>query len=285
MTCFPNAKINIGLNVTGLRSDGYHNLETVFYPVPLFDELTVAAGELAIGHCATAEAGSGFVLHSGGVPLNCPAEKNLVIKVLRNLREDFRIGDVHIYLYKRIPDGAGLGGGSSDAAFMMKALNRLFGLDLSDEEMEKRLSDIGADCAFFVRNKPVFAEGIGNVFSPVSLSLSGLHLAIVKPRASVSTPKAYSLVRPKKPEHRIIDILKEPVESWKAELRNDFEEGVFAMFPEIARVKAELCRMGASYAAMSGSGAAVFGLFRTQPADGMLRSVFPDCFVWECCLP
>lgn len=281
MICYPNAKINLGLNVTSVRDDGYHNLETVFYPVPLCDTLSVSTAEEPVESCKMQVSASDFALYTGGIPMNCPAEKNLVVKALRFLENKYTLSRVHICLYKRIPGEAGLGGGSSDATFMMKAINQLFKLGISSEKMEQYVSEIGADCAFFVRNKPVFASGIGNVFSPVGLSLKNWNIVIVKPQESVSTKQAYSLVHPHKPERCAKDIVAEPVESWKDTLHNDFEEGIFAMYPQIGRVKQQLYDIGATYAAMSGSGSAVFGLFRKPQSENFLRSAFKENFIWQ----
>lgn len=281
MICYPNAKINLGLNVTSVRDDGYHNLETVFYPVPLCDTLVVSTAEEPIENCKMQASAPDFALYTGGIPMNCPAEKNLVVKALRSLENKYALSRVHIYIHKRIPGEAGLGGGSSDATFMMKAINQLFKLEIRNEKMEQYVSEIGADCAFFVRNKPVFASGIGNVFSPVGLSLKNWNIVIVKPQESVATRKAYLLVCPHKPERCAKDIVAEPVESWKDTLHNDFEEGVFTMYPQIGRVKQQLYDIGATYAAMSGSGSAVFGLFRKPQSDNLLRSVFKENFIWQ----
>ena len=282
MIYHPNAKINLGLNVTSSRTDGYHNLETVFYPIPLCDTLSVSTQEESDEECSTTESAPDFVLHTGGIPMNCPASHNLIIKVLRSLKADHHFGRIHISLLKRIPSGAGLGGGSSDAAFMLKALNQLLNMKISGNEMEQRLTKIGADCAFFIRNKPMFATGIGNELTPVNLSLKGWNIVIIKPQAFVSTPKAYSLIHPQKPQHCAADIINEPVENWKETLHNDFEQGVFSLFPQIGRIKAQLYDLGATYAAMSGSGSAVFGLFRQAQSPNTLHTIFKENFIWQC---
>lgn len=286
MITYPNAKINLGLNVTERRSDGYHNLETVFYPIPLCDVLRVEAETDRIApHAAdvfpegcpvcTHEADD-YTLHTGGINIDCPPEKNLIIKVLRNIRQDFSIPRIHIYMYKRVPSGAGLGGGSSDAAFMMKLLNEQFMLGLTEDEMETRITPLGADCAFFVRNRPTLATGIGNIFTPVSLSLTGWHLVLVKPDVFVSTKEAYAQIRPHRPDTSVAELVARPVETWRDTLVNDFEKGIFALHPEIAAVKQRLYDLGAVYAAMSGSGSSVFGLFQVPlPAVGEL---FPGSF-------
>lgn len=263
----PNAKINLGLNIVQKRPDGYHNIETVFYPIPLCDELTVT------------EEGQEDSLVISGIPVAGDMQDNLVMRVLRNLRKDFDIPPVHINLQKNIPSGAGLGGGSSDAAFMMRAVNEHFSLMMTDEEMAQRVASLGADCAFFIYNKPTFAEGIGNEFSPIELDLSGWWIVLVKPSDFVSTREAYSQITPQYPAKRIKEIIQQPVATWKDLLRNDFEESVFVQHPTIANIKRTLYLLGADYAAMSGSGSSVFGLFRQQPKD--LKDVFHPHFYFE----
>lgn len=294
MKVHPNAKINLGLNVTERRPDGYHNIETVFYPIPLCDTLLVEAtdhtDEYTIrkhmqevfpeGTDIHTEQCPEYILHTGGIAVDCPPEKNLIIKALRDLQRDFTLPHLIIYMYKRIPSGAGLGGGSSDAAGMMKALNAEFRLGLSDDELETRVSALGADCAFFVRNRVTFASGIGNVFSPIGLSLEGWYLVLVKPDVFVSTKEAYSLIRPHRPKVPVTELITRPVETWKDTLCNDFEEGIFRLHPEIRTVKERLYAQGAAYAAMSGSGSSVFGLFRTPPSEP--EQIFPGAFC-TCC--
>lgn len=284
MICHPNAKINLGLNVTERRPDGYHNLETIFYPIPICDALQVEtdAGIPSVippGGCAVhVDKLPDYTLSTAGIDVGCPPEKNLLIKALRALKQDFDLPHLYIYMYKQIPSGAGLGGGSSDAAFMMKTLNAMFSLGLSEEELERRVAVLGADCAFFVRNRPVFATGIGNIFSPLELSLAGWHLVLVKPDIFVSTKEAYSCIRPQHPATSVTDIVRRPVEEWRGLLTNDFEEGIFALHPAIAGIKEQLYARGAAYAAMSGSGSSVFGLFRQMQDEAELQALFPGCF-------
>ena len=170
-----------------------------------------------------------YTFRSGGIDIDCPPEQNLLIKGLRLIREHYALPHLYISLHKQIPSGAGLGGGSSDAAHTMKSLNQMFNLGLSDNELEERVTGLGADCPFFVRNRPVFATGIGNIFTPIGLSLSGWHLVLVKPDIFVSTKEAYARISPRRPETPITDIIRRPVEEWKDLLTNDFEEGVFAL--------------------------------------------------------
>ena len=264
MIVYPNAKINLGLNVVAKRPDGYHDIETAFYPIPLQDALEVADAPT-------------FRFRMAGTPLDCPAGDNLVIKVLQMVEQDFKLPELDIFLYKHIPSGAGLGGGSSDAAFMLMLLNERFGLGLTKEEMKARLATLGADCPFFVENRPVLATGIGDVMTPIDISLAGWTLVLVKPDIAVSTAEAYAGVKPQKPATPIAEILKLPVEQWQGRLCNDFEESVFARHPEIAATRDLLLDLGATYAAMSGSGSAVFGLFKAPLED--IDKAFAGMFV------
>ena len=264
MIVYPNAKINLGLNVVRRRLDGYHDLETIFYPIPLQDALEV-------------QEAAQFTFRQTGTLLDCAAGDNLVIRALRMVETEHQLPELDIHLFKHIPSGAGLGGGSSDAAFMMKLLNEKFALGMTDDEMEERLSHLGADCPFFVRNRPVFATGIGNIFTPIDLDLSGWTLVLVKPDIYVSTRDAYADVRPAEPSVALTEIIRHPVEEWQGLMANDFEASVFPRHPEIAAIKDLLLDQGATYAAMSGSGSAVFGLFR-QPLEHV-DETFSGCFV------
>lgn len=265
MICFPNAKINLGLNVTEKRPDGYHNIETIFYPIPVKDALEVVPARE-------------FSFSQTGIAIDGPSEKNLVIKALNLLKEEFNIPPLEIHLLKAIPFGAGLGGGSSDAAFMLKLLNDFCNLGLEVDRLEALAASIGADCPFFIRNKPVFASGIGNLFSEVEVSLKGYTLCLVKPDIAVSTPEAYSLVKPAFPEVGIKEIVSKPIAEWRNLLVNDFEKSVFARYPQIEMIKETMYDSGAIYASMSGSGSSVFGLF-AEPTS--IKDRFSDCFVWE----
>lgn len=290
MICYPNAKINLGLNVTERRPDGYHNLETIFYPISIHDVLRVEEATEEVesidnffpkGSTVVTQKTEDYILRTGGIDIDCPAEKNLIIKVLRQLKSDYDIPCLHIDMLKQIPSGAGLGGGSSDAAFMMKTLNNMFRLGLSDEDMERRLSGLGADCAFFVRNQPVFATGIGNIFSPCNLSLKGWTLILVKPDIFVSTKEAYAGITPHYPDRCVTDITQNPVDEWKDTLTNDFEEGIFKLYPAISDFKSRLYHLGAFYASMSGSGSSVFGLFKTPLDITLLQKEFDKHFYWQ----
>lgn len=267
MITYPNAKINLGLNIVEKRPDGYHNLETIFYPINLQDALEVTL----------LEGDKEYELTLSGTPIEGNPEDNLVIKAYRLLKEDYpHIAPVDIHMYKHIPTGAGLGGGSADAAFMIKLLNDKFKLGLSIEEMENYAARLGADCAFFIQNKPVFASGIGNIFEPIQLSLKGYFLVLIKPDIFVSTKDAFSLITPKMPVQSLKEIVRMPVETWRATMKNDFENSVFKKFPEIAAIKDKLYDMGAIYASMSGSGSSVYGIFREQVE--FVDEIFSGCF-------
>ncbi|MCD8237129.1 MAG: 4-(cytidine 5'-diphospho)-2-C-methyl-D-erythritol kinase [Prevotellaceae bacterium] len=254
MIVYPNAKINIGLNVVERRPDGYHNLETVFYPINLQDAIEIKNIEGAVPEC-------GYQLKVSGTILDGTPEDNLVVKAYKLLKKDFGLPPVSIFVYKHIPTGAGLGGGSSDAAFTIKMLNERFGLGLDVKQMEAYSAELGADCAFFIENKPVFATGIGNVFHDLSLSLSGKSLVLVRPDIFVSTRDAYAAVVPHRPDVSLPELLSKPLETWKDTVVNDFEASVFPKYPEIAAIKDKLYDMGAVYASMSGSGSSVYGIF------------------------
>ncbi|MDR1527670.1 MAG: 4-(cytidine 5'-diphospho)-2-C-methyl-D-erythritol kinase [Dysgonamonadaceae bacterium] len=268
MITFPNAKINLGLNVVSKRPDGYHNIETVFYPVRLYDALEIVPA-----------AGGITTFSQTGIPIAGDPQQNLVLKAYRLLKEHYDIPELDIYLQKNIPFGAGLGGGSADAAFMLQLLNDFSGLHLQDQQLEDYAAQLGADCPFFIQNRPVFAEGTGTILTPVSISLRGYYLVIIKPDIHVSTQEAYSYVKPRTPRESVRDRICRPVETWKDYLINDFEDGVFARFPAIGAIKQKLYEKGAVYACMSGSGSSVFGLFETPES---LQAEFPGSTVLSC---
>lgn len=250
MILFPNAKINIGLNIVARRVDGYHEIETVFYPVPWCDILEIVPATT-----------SQTTLTISGRQIDCPAEKNLVIKAYNCVAGSYDIPDVDIYLRKMIPDGAGLGGGSSDAAFTIKGLNEMFSLGMSDEEMAEMASTIGADCPFFIYNRPTYATGIGTTFTPIDLTLNDYCIVIVKPMVSVPTKEAYAGVTPAPPLHSLTSSITLPATQWDKLIVNDFEASIFPQHPIIKQIKDRLVSLGAVYASMSGSGSSVFGIF------------------------
>ncbi|MEE0994221.1 MAG: 4-(cytidine 5'-diphospho)-2-C-methyl-D-erythritol kinase [Prevotella sp.] len=262
MITFPCAKINLGLNIVSKRPDGYHNLETVFYPIPLTDALEIKYMDEKFPSESPCD------LKITGNDVDCNEEDNLVIKAYQLLAADFQLPRVHAHLVKRIPTQAGLGGGSSDAAYMIRLLDERFRLNIGIPEMERYAAKLGADCAFFITADPSYAEGIGDVLMPADVpgaGLGGYYLAVVKPSVAVSTRDAYAAIVPKTPTKCCRDIVRQPIETWKDELVNDFEAPIFAMHPELAAIKLSLYDAGAVYAAMSGSGSALFGIFREQP--------------------
>lgn len=262
MITFPCAKINLGLNIVNKRPDGYHNLETVFYPIPLTDALEIKYMDEKFPSESPCD------LKITGNDVDCNEEDNLVIKAYQLLAADFQLPRVHAHLVKRIPTQAGLGGGSSDAAYMIRLLDERFRLNIGIPEMERYAAKLGADCAFFITADPSYAEGIGDVLMPADVpgaGLGGYYLAVVKPSVAVSTRDAYAAIVPKTPTKCCRDIVRQPIETWKDELVNDFEAPIFAMHPELAAIKLSLYDAGAVYAAMSGSGSALFGIFREQP--------------------
>ena len=274
MITFPNAKINIGLQVTERRPDGYHNLDTVFYPIPINDALEVIVAEGADYDCR---------LHISGITIEGDTDNNLVVRAYRLLATDYTLPSVDIYLHKHIPTGAGLGGGSADASFMLRLLNEMFELGITTEKLEAYAARLGADCPFFITGNPVYATGIGNEFHSIDLDLSGWHVVVVKPDVFVSTKEAYSMVRPEKPAVTLDAKIVRPIAEWKDTISNDFEKGIFALHPELASIKAKLYELGATYAAMSGSGSALFGLFETPIAS--VEQHFPGCFCQQQKLP
>ena len=267
MITFPNAKINLGLNIVERRPDGYHNIETVFYPGPLTDVLEIVP----------ANDGDETTLTSYGNKVDCPPEKNLVMKAYRLLQAQYGLPAVAIHLYKHIPDGAGLGGGSSDAAHALVMLNKMFSLGLSDRELAAHAVTLGADCAFFIYNRPMLATGIGDVLSPIDVNLKGRTLLLVKPAMGVDTRTAYSRVKPQAPATPLTEILPRPINSWDGMLVNDFEPSVFAALPQLWLIKARLLDAGAQYAAMSGSGSTIFGIFDSDKLAVAAADTFADC--------
>ncbi len=264
MIKFPNCKINLGLNILEKRKDGFHNIETVFYLVPMSDILEVVPSE-------------GVKFQVSGIQIPGNSEDNLVMRAYRLLSKDYNLPDVHVHLHKVVPAGAGLGGGSSDASNMILLLNEYFQLGLDEETMMNYARQLGSDCSFFIKNKPVFAYNKGDVFKEIELDLSGYKIIIVKPDVHISSADAYGGVKPIIPEKDLTDLIQLPIEQWKDTIRNDFEETVFPKYPEIKAIKEQLYNAGAVYASMSGSGAAVFGLFNNEIPE----ITFDNCFVWK----
>lgn len=265
MIVFPNCKINLGLSIIGKRSDGYHNLETVFYPLPFYDVLEVIHHPHQNGDCA---------LITSGIEIEGSPETNLCVKAYRLLKYDFpQLPSVKIHLHKTIPAGAGLGGGSADGAFMLMLLNDKFKLHLTEEKLLQYALMLGSDCPFFIINKPVFATQRGEVMQPVLLNLSGYHLMLINPCIHVNTGWAFSQVNYSF-QNNISNIIEQPMENWQGQLENAFEKPVFEKYPEVKTIKELLLKNGALFASMSGSGSSVYGIF-SNPAN-VNRNMFPS---------
>ncbi len=267
MISFPNAKINIGLHVTQRRPDGYHNIETLFYPIDLCDILEIVPSHNNMS-----------TLSITGIKVDGEVKNNLVMRAYRLLQSQYDIPAVEMHLHKVIPFGAGLGGGSADAAFALRMLNELFSLKLTDDALALLAAQLGADCPFFIYNTPLIATGIGDRFSTIDFSLKGKYIVLVKPSIIVPTAQAYAHVTPAIPLQPLRNQAIMPISEWKGNIVNDFEKSVFIAHPRIAAIKQQLYEYGALYASMSGSGSSVFGIFDSQCP--YLHS-FNDCYVWQ----
>ena len=256
MICFPNAKINLGLNIIEKRLDGFHNIETIFYPIGWNDAL-----EIIETKTSTKE----FNLYLSGLSILGNVEDNLLYKAYQIIKQTKQLPAVDIYLHKTLPMGAGLGGGSADAAFFINLLNEQFSLNFSELERIDIARQLGSDCAFFIKNTPVHATAKGDVFTDIQLDLSHLYIAVIYPNVHSNTKEAYSLVKPQTPPDSLVDIIKQPIVNWRTGLLNDFEKSIFNLYPVVEKTKNDLYESGAIYACMSGSGSAVFGLFETEP--------------------
>jgi 4-diphosphocytidyl-2-C-methyl-D-erythritol kinase len=251
LIAFPNCKINLGLNIISKRDDGYHNLETVFYPLPFYDVLEII------------QSNTQNELFSSGMEIAGETENNLCFKAYNLLKTDFPdLPFIKIYLQKNIPTGAGLGGGSADGAFMLTLLNEKFNLNLSEEKLLQYALQLGSDCSFFIINKPCFAQQRGEVLEKISLDLSGYKIFLVHPQIHINTAWAFTQIKLSVPVLSIKEIIQKPVLIWKQFLKNDFELPVFNAYPSIKKIKEDLYEIGAIYAAMSGSGSTVFGIFK-----------------------
>ena len=251
MVVFPNAKINLGLAITNKRADGYHELETCFYPIPWKDVLEIIPS-------------SSTSFQSSGIEI--PGEGNIVMSAYEMLKEDYNLPPVAIHLLKQIPIGAGLGGGSADAAFALLLLNDLFNLDIDEQSLINYAVRLGADCAFFIKNRPMLATGIGEKMTVANLNLAGKWICCVFPGLHISTKEAFSGIKPAKPERSISSIIEEEeLTSWRGLLKNDFEEHLFEAYPVLASIKGELYQADAEYASMSGSGSTIYGVFESKP--------------------
>jgi len=251
MIVFPNAKINLGLFITEKRTDGFHNLERLFLPIPLCDILEVTRTTEDTSLVCTGESS------------DIPTEKNIVYKAWKLLQENYGIGNVHIHLHKIIPSGAGMGGGSSDGSFMLKTLNDLFNLNLNSIQLEEYAAQLGSDCPFFIKNSAALVTGRGEVVQPVDFNLKGKYLTIVNPGIHIATAQAFQGIEPQASNFDWMNFVKN--QAFNSELRNDFELQVFKMFPEIEAIKKDLMKEGAIYASMSGTGSTVYGIFNEKP--------------------
>jgi 4-diphosphocytidyl-2-C-methyl-D-erythritol kinase len=259
---FPNAKINLGLQVTGKRPDGYHDISTIFYPLPVCDILEAIRAEE-------------FSFHTSGLTIDAPAQGNLCIKAYQLLQRDFSLPAVAMHLHKVIPMGAGLGGGSSDGAFTLMLLNRMFNLGLTREQLLGYALQLGSDCPFFIMNEPCFAGGRGEVMEPIQLpSLKNKLFLIVNPGLHINTAWAFSQLKIREPKIHLRDVVALPPDQWRDLLVNDFEEVAFEKHAELIDIRSTLYRMGAVFAGMTGTGSTMFGIFDSAPAG--YRTAFPS---------
>ena len=269
MIVFPNAKINIGLRITGKRQDGFHNIETLFYPVGLCDALEFVISDQQLGK---------DILTSTGIDTGSSPADNIVMKAIIRLRGKISFPFLKIHLHKAIPAGAGLGGGSSDAACLLKAVNHHFNLGIEIDELKAIALDLGSDCPFFIYGVPSLASGRGEELTPVKISLTGYYLAILNPGVSISTGEAYKNCHPVTPTESLKQLIEYPLMEWKELILNDFEEYAFKKHPIIADLKEELYRSGAVFSLMSGSGSSVYGIFKEKPE---LPDTLKEFVIWE----
>ena len=255
MLIYSNAKINIGLNIVEKRNDGFHNIETVFFPIDMRDAIEIA----------DSKSDAPYTFSASGIPINIDAKDNIVVKAYELIRAKYTFPSQNIHLHKSIPFGAGLGGGSANAAYMIKLLNKKFNLGMSTEEMKDEVKTLGSDCAFFIENKPAFAIEKGENLNTIDLNLSGYHILLIKPNIHISTAEAYANIKPHKPEISLKELIEQPIETWRTSIKNDFEDSIFPKHPLLKEIKEELYEQGAIYAAMSGSGSSMFGLFKNEP--------------------
>ncbi len=260
---FSNAKINIGLNIIRKRTDGFHDLESLFYPIGMCDILEFIPASASSCH-------STVCFRNSGIVLTDPVEKNLCVKACRLVRKKYPLPILQIHLHKVIPPGSGLGGGSSNGAFMIRMLSNAFGLGMTQLEMEEMAGRLGSDCPFFIRNQPAFATGRGINLIPIEPILSGYHLVVVHPGIHINTSEAYSKAAPKESGKGLLESIKKPIMEWKHAIENDFEEHLLDNYPEIGTLKEALYRSGALYSSLSGSGSAVYGIFdKAVPLKGI----------------
>lgn len=265
MIVFPNAKVNLGLRITEKRFDGFHNLQSCFYPVGWSDVLEVIPADT-------------FGFSSNGLPIPGAPDANLCVRAYDLLNADFNLPPVQLHLHKIVPIGAGLGGGSADAAFALKLLNDRFELGLTVASLENYARRLGSDCAFFVQNRPMYCVEKGDVFEDIDVDLSGYHLLLVYPNLAISTAEAYAAIQPRRPETSLHDDLQAPIDTWRTTVCNDFEDSLFPKYPVLGEIRQQLYEVGAVYASMSGSGSTVYGIFN---APVVLPNQFRDYSVWQ----
>ncbi len=265
MIVFPNAKINLGLNIVSKREDGYHNIESVFYPIPICDILEIIPTE---------NQDKNFTLEVIDLPDD--GKMNLVEKAYYAISKNYKIPPIEVILKKNIPFAAGLGGGSSDAAYTLKTLADMFVKNIGEQELHEMAKSIGADVPFFINNKPVYAEGIGTDFSDIELSLKDYYIVLIKPNIAISTAEAYSGVKPSIPNYNLREVINRPIEEWRGVVKNDFEESLFPKYPRLKEIKDALYERGAGYASMSGSGSSIFGIFKKDPNIELIKQSILD---------
>ncbi len=258
MLIFPNAKLNLGLNVVKKRGDGFHDIESVFYPIFWQDALEIIENK---------DTNPPFAYSQSGLFIDAKPEENLIYKTWQLINQTKKLPNIKVHLHKNIPMGAGLGGGSANVAFFINSVNTLFNLNFTEIEKIEIASKIGSDCAFFIKNKPVFAQGKGNEFSDITINLNKHYILVVFPDIHSNTKEAYSGLTPKLPQQNLKTVIENtPVENWNENVTNDFEQSIFKKYPAIEEVKSTLYKYNALYASMSGSGSAVYGIFKDKPA-------------------
>lgn len=257
MICFPHSKINLGLNILQKRADGYHDLETVFYPVPLCDILEILPSEQ-------------FAFKQSGLTVEGNENDNLCIKAFKLLQEKFNIDNVYIHLHKQIPMGAGMGGGSSDAAYVIRMCNDLFSLGMTTEEMQSYAAELGSDCAYFINDTPMYGKGRGEILSPLNINLNGYYLKIVNPGIHISTAEAFKGVHKDANRLSLAERISQPIYNWKGLIENDFEVHLFNKYPELEKIKSTFYKEGAVYAALSGSGSTLYAIYPKEPVMSFL---------------
>jgi 4-diphosphocytidyl-2-C-methyl-D-erythritol kinase len=265
MVVFPNAKINIGLSILEKRPDGFHNISSCFYPVGWADALEIQPAET-------------LTFESSGIPIPGDGASNLCVKAYHLMARDYPLPPVSMHLLKAVPIGAGLGGGSADAAFTIKALDALFSLGLSIGQQQQYARQLGSDCAFFVENRPMYCYGKGDEFAEIDLRLTGKWIVLVNPGLHISTAEAYAGVRPGQPAHDLREALRQPIDTWRHRVVNDFEASLFPAYPVLSEYKQALYDLGALYASMSGSGSTLYGIFENQVE---IPNNFGDLKVWK----